>query len=111
MERRLYADGALELSSSGFQPDEVLPMREAQFDLALQTVEGKDAAEVLAMQEAFHLSEKPEPGPHAVWMTRPESRTVSLTHFLVQPKRIVMRYWDREAREAGEAPALLQLTR
>jgi hypothetical protein len=63
------------------------------------------------MQEAFHLSELPEPGPFAVWMTRPEARTVSLTHFLVQPKRVLMRYWDREARENAEAPIELRLAR
>jgi hypothetical protein len=110
-ERKLYPDGALELSSSGYQPNEVLPVREAQFDLMLQSVEGKDEAEVLAAQEAYHFSQEPEPGPLAVWMTRPDSRTVSFVHCLVLPKKAHFRYIDREAHEAQEGPVALQLAR
>lgn len=111
LERRLYADGALELSSSSFEPDDILPRREAQFDLMLKSVEGKDAAEVLAAQEAYHFSEEPQPGPVAVWMTRDDARTVSYTHLLVQPKTCFLRYLDRDAKEAGEAPVELRLGR
>jgi hypothetical protein len=111
LERKLYPDGALELSSSGYQPHEVLPAREAQFDLMLQGIEGRDEAEVLAAQEAYHFSQEPEPGPLAVWMTRADSRTVSFSHFLIQPKLIFLRYWDRDAKEAGEAAAEIRLSR
>lgn len=111
LERKLYPDGALQLSSSGFQPNEVLPAREAQFDLALQAIEGKDEPEVLAAQEAYHFSQEPEPGATAVWMTRPEARTVSFAHYLVLPKKIHLRYLDREAHDAQEAPVVLQLAR
>lgn len=111
LERRLYADGALELSSSSFQPDDILPRREAQFDLMLKSVEGKDAAEVLAAQEAFHFSQEPAPGPVAVWMTRDDARTVSFTHLLVQPKQTLLRYLEREAKDAGEGPVDVRLAR
>ncbi len=111
LERRLYADGALELSSSSFEPDDILPRREAQFDLMLKSVEGKDAAEVLDAQQAFHFSEEPAPGPVAVWMTRDDARTVSYTHLLVQPKTTLLRYLDREAKEAGEGPVDVRLSR
>jgi hypothetical protein len=105
LERKLYADGALVLSSL----DEMQSQRESQFDVMLNSIEGKDAAEVLAAQEAFHLSEEPEPGPLAVWMTHERARTVSYTHLLVQPKQILLRYLDREAREAGEGPVEVRL--
>lgn len=111
LERRLYADGALELSSSSFQSEDILPRREAQFDLMLKSVEGKDAAEVLDAQQAFHFSEEPAPGPAAVWMTRDDARTVSYTHLLVQPKQTLLRYLDREAKEAGEGPVDVRLSR
>jgi len=111
LERRLYPDGALELSSSGYKPGEVLPLREGQFDVMLKGIEGQGEAEVLAAQEAYHFSQEPEPGPLAVWMTRPDSRTVSFTHALVLPEKIFLRYLDRDAHEAGEAAVALQLKR
>ncbi len=111
LERRLYADGALELSSSSFEPNDVLPTREAQFDLMLKSIEGQDAAEVLAAQEAYHFSQEPQPGARAVWMTRDDARTVSFSHFLIQPKQVLLRYLERDAKEAGEAPVDVRLAR
>jgi hypothetical protein len=111
LERRLYADGALELGSSSYQADEILPQREAQFDLMLKATEGADAPAVLAAQEAYHFSEEPAPGPAAVWMTRDDARTVSYTHLLVQPKQVLLRYLEREAKDAGEGPVDLRLAR
>jgi hypothetical protein len=111
LERKLYPDGALELSSSGYKPEEVLPGREAQFDLMLQGAEGKEEAELLAVQEAYHFSQEPQAGPFAVWMTREDSRTVSFSHYLVLPKKIHFRYLDREAHDAHEAPLVLQMAR
>jgi hypothetical protein len=107
LERKLYADGALVLSSL----DELQGQREGQFDVMLNSIEGKDAAEVLAAQEAFHLSEEAGPGPLAVWMTHELARTVSYTHLLVQPKQALLRYLDREAKEAGEGPVDVRLAR
>jgi hypothetical protein len=111
LERRLYADGALMLSSSGFKPEAVLPGREAQFDLLLDTLTGADDAEVLAAQQAFQLSQQPEPGPYAVWMTRPDSRSVSLSHVLVLPRRVTLRHHLREDLEAGRPEGRLGLDR
>jgi hypothetical protein len=111
LERRMYADGALQLASSAYKAGEVLPSREAQFDLALKSMEGANAAQVLARQEAYHLSEEPEPGPLAVWTTRPDARTVSFTHLLVLPKQVTLRYLDREAKDAGEGPVEIKLAR
>jgi hypothetical protein len=107
LERKLYPDGALVLSSL----DDLQPLREGQFDVMLNALEGKDAAEVLAAQEAFHLSEEPAPGPQAVWMTHELARTVSYTHLLVQPRQTLLRYLEREARENAEAPIEVRLAR
>lgn len=111
LERRLHPEGALELSSSGFRPEEVLPGREAQFDLMLAGLEGKEPAEALAAQEAYHYSEQPGPGPYAVWMTRPDSRSVSFSHILVLPAQVVLRYRLRTDRDAGRPETLFKMAR
>jgi hypothetical protein len=111
LERRLYEDGALELSSSAFQPEAVLPERQAQFARMLQSLEGADEADCLQAQEAYHLSQEPEPGPFAVWMTRDDSRSVSFEQVLVLPKQVVLRHRLRAEVEAGQPGSLARLNR
>lgn len=111
LERRLYPEGALTLSSSAFKPDEVLPARRALFDRMLAGLQGPDEAAAMAAQEQYHLSEEPEPGPFAVFMTRPDSRTVSFEQVLVLPRQVLLRHRLREECQAALPGAMLRLTR
>ena len=74
LERRLYPDGALQLSVSPINDKQALLTREAQFDLMLQEHKGGAEAELLALQEGYHSS------------------VPDLTHVLVLPKHSVVRY-------------------
>lgn len=111
LERRLYPEGALTLASSAFKPDEVLPVRRALFDRMLAGLQGPDEAAALAAQEAYHLSEEPEPGPFAVFMTRPDSQTLSVEQVLVLPRQIVVRHRLREECQAALPGDLARLSR
>lgn len=101
LQRRLHEDGALQLASSSRPGDPALAARARAFDRLLRALDPGDDAAVLAAQQAFHLSTEPQPGPLSVWMTRDDARSVSLTHALVLPQRVILRHWLREDLEAG----------
>lgn len=108
LRRSIYNDQALCLSSSSFEPAQVLPKREALFDTMLH-VAGANSSELSAealiqVQEAFHRSQDPAPGPYAVWMTRDDARTISLSSIFVGKDRSTFKYLAREAAERSEAP-------
>ena len=111
LERRLHGDGAFQLSTTGGDPQRVLPDRAARFGAALAAMQDQGEAEVLAAQEAYHFSQEPEPGPTAVWMSGPVYESVSFTQILVLPRLILLRYWDRQAVEGGQEAELVSLKR
>jgi hypothetical protein len=112
LERRLYPDQPGLWTSSSFEPEAVDQARRALFHQRLAALPGdvEDAA-LLSLQESFHFSQEPCPGPVAVWMTRPDACSVSYTHVLMLPKQGLLRYLDRRGHEAGQEPLVLSLGR
>jgi hypothetical protein len=112
LERRLHTEAPGLWTSSAFKPETVDQTRRELYQRSLGGLPPQvEDAELLAGQEAFHFSEEPEPGPLAVWMTRADARTVSYTHVLMLPKQGLLRYLDRETREAGQSALLVTLAR
>jgi len=112
LERRLHPEGSGLWTSSAFEPGAVDLARQELFQRRLSALpqDAEDAA-VLELQEAFHFSQEPAPGPLAVWMTRDDARTVSYTHLLMLQKQGVLRYLDRQAKEQGGTPLVIALAR
>jgi hypothetical protein len=112
LDRRLHLEAPGLWTSSAFQPDAVDLARKDQYQRCLAAFPPDlDDAGLLAAQEAFHFSQEPGPGPMAVWMTRDDARTVSFSHVLMLSKQALLRYLDREAKEAGEAAAVVAVGR
>ncbi len=116
LRRSIYNDQVLCLSSSSFESSQVQSKREALFDLMLHAA-GANSAQLstetlVAVQDAFHRSQDPVPGPYAVWMTRDDARTVSVSSVFVGHERSTFKYLSRSAAEQGESPweILLALT-
>lgn len=100
LQRRLHEDGAFQTASCARFADQALPMRRRRFDALLEGLGDRDDAGILAAQEAYHLSEEAQPAL-GVWMRREDACSVSFTHALVLPQRLVLRHWLREDLEAG----------
>ena len=112
LDRRLHLEAPGLWTSSAFQAQAVDQARQGQFQRCLAALpQDVDDAGLLAAQEAFHFSQEPEPGPLAVWMTRDDARTVSVTQALMLSKQAVLRYLDRPAKERGEPALVLALAR
>ena len=112
LERRLYLEGPGLWTSSAFEPAAVDAARQELFQRCLSALpEDAEDAAMLELQEAFHYSQEPAPGPLAVWMTRDDARTVSYTHLMMLQKQGVLRYLDRQAKDQGQAPLVIALAR
>jgi hypothetical protein len=110
LERRLFEGPVFQVSSSTFASAEVLAARRARYEAWAATLDPEDEAGNLAGQEAYHRSQEP-PGPLAVCMSRPDAQTLSLTHFLVLPRKAFGRYAGRPALDAGLELEALELER
>lgn len=104
LQRRLHEDGAYQTSSSSVQPEQALPARRRAFDRMLAGLDGLDDAVSLGAQEDYHFSQDP-PGALAVWMQRKDAESVSYSHALVLPRRVILRHQLRADRDA-ERPVL-----
>lgn len=88
---------AAPLISSGFDFPGVERARRETFE-ALRQEHGAVTANML---EQFHASERPEPGPYAVSMSRPDAWTVSHTRVAVGGDVICMRYQAGRPSDGG----------
>lgn len=91
------ADVAQPLVSSAYDLAGVESARRRTFE-QLAAEHGGVGPDMLA---AFHASERPEPGPYAVSMSRPDAWTVSHTRVRVAPDAVAMHYQSGRPSEGG----------
>jgi hypothetical protein len=81
----------LPITTSSFLTSEVVDRRKQLFDQnVLQSMDSVSA------MEAFHTDKQPSPETHAVLMTRPNAKTVSVTRIDVYGPEIKMSYRSRQ---------------
>lgn len=80
----------LPISTSSFKTDEVIAARKQLFKETTRAKLSEDHA-----LDQFHTSKRPTPDTHAVLMTRPNARTVSITHVKVEKDRAWLNYRAR----------------
>lgn len=92
------------LISSSFRSQEVRRSRTALFERMLRRARG-DSVE---LHLAYHASHEPRRGPHSICMHRPEARTVSFSHVVVEPGEVAIDYTpDSPCRGMADARHLI----
>ena len=80
----------LPISTSSFKTDEVIGLRKQYFEeQVLPRLEQDEAL------KQFHANKQPSPDTHAVLMTRPDAKTVSITQIKVEGNQAQMNYRAR----------------
>lgn len=93
----------LPISTSSFETEAVIGLRQGLF--RQQVLPQMEQDNVLA---DFHSSKQPAPDTHAVLMTRPDAKTVSITHIKVDGKQATMSYRTRPDDSEHLDPPILQ---
>ena len=80
----------LPITTSSFETATVVGLRKERFRETVAT-----AKEPVSAMEVFHTHKKPAPDTHAVLMTRPDAKTVSVSKIEVSESHIEMSYRAR----------------
>jgi hypothetical protein len=80
----------LPISTSSFKTSEVMDRRKQLFKSQMM-----EASDLIQRMEAYHTAKNPSPDTHAVLMTRPDAKTVSVTRIDVNHSEVKMTYCAR----------------